>query len=162
MRNLGQGRRGVNFLRPGSPESYALAIFGNRGGETMDAGSTAPKDIDEYIAGFPKEIQEILEKIRMTIREAAPDAEEAIKYQIPTFILKGNLVHFAAFKNHIGFYPAPQGIEEFADELAPYASGKGSAQFPLDKPIPFDLIRRIVKFRVEKNLAKAEAKKKKR
>lgn len=128
----------------------------------MNAGSTVPKDIDEYIAGFPKDIQEILEKIRVTIREAAPDADEAIKYQIPTFTLKGNLVHFAAFKNHIGFYPTPQGIEEFADELAPYASGKGSAQFPLDKPIPFDLIRRIVKFRVEKNLAKAEAKRKKR
>ncbi len=126
----------------------------------MDAGSTTPKDIDEYIAGFPKDVQEILQKIRMTIREEAPDAEEAIKYQIPTFTLNGNLVHFAAFKNHIGFYPTPQGIEEFAEELAPYASGKGSAQFPLDKPIPFDLIRRIVKFRVEKNLAKAGAKKK--
>lgn len=128
----------------------------------MNAGPAVPRDIDEYIAGFPKEIQEILQKIRMTIREAAPDAEEAIKYQIPTFTLKSNLVHFAAFKNHIGFYPTPQGIEEFADELAPYASGKGSAQFPLDKPMPFDLIRRIVMFRVEKNLAKAEAKKKKR
>lgn len=128
----------------------------------MEAGSTAPRDIDEYIAGFPKDIQEILEKIRLTIREAAPDAEEAIKYQIPTFTLKGNLVHFAAFKNHIGFYPTPQVIEEFADELTPYASGKGSAQFPLDKPIPFELIRRIVKFRVEKNLAKAEAKRKRR
>ena len=128
----------------------------------MKADSTAPKDIDEYIAGFPEEIQEILQKIRMTIREEAPGAEEAIKYQIPTFILKGNLVHFAAFKNHIGFYPTPQGIEEFAAELAPYVSGKGSAQFPLDKPIPFDLIRRIVKLRVEKNLAKAEAKRKKR
>lgn len=126
----------------------------------MEGGQTAPSNIDEYIAGFPKEIQEILQKIRATIREEAPDAEEAIKYQIPTFVLKGNLVHFAAFKNHIGFYPTPQGIEEFADELAPYASGKGSAQFPLDKPIPFDLIRRIVRFRVEKNLAKAGAKKK--
>ena len=128
----------------------------------MDTGSTTPKDIDEYIAGFPKNIQDLLQKIRVTIREEAPDAEEAIKYQIPTFILKGNLVHFAAFKNHIGFYPTPQGINEFAEELAPYASGKGSAQFPLDKPIPFDLVRRIVKLRVEQNLAKAEAKKKKR
>lgn len=126
----------------------------------MNASPTAPKNIDEYIAGFPKDVQEILQKIRMTIREEAPDAEEAIKYQIPTFTLKGNLVHFAASKNHIGFYPTPQGIEEFVDELTPYASGKGSAQFPLDKPIPFDLIRRIVRFRVEKNLAKVEAKKK--
>jgi uncharacterized protein YdhG (YjbR/CyaY superfamily) len=126
----------------------------------MAAGSTTPKDIDEYIAGFPKDVQELLEQIRRTIREEAPDAEEAIKYQIPTFVLNGNLVHFAAFKNHIGFYPTPQGMEEFATDLAPYASGKGSAQFPLDKPIPLDLIRRIVKLRVEKNLAKAAAKKK--
>jgi len=128
----------------------------------MEADSTAPKDIDEYIASFPKDIQEILEKIRRTIREAAPDAEEAIKYRMPTFTLKGNLVHFAAFKNHIGFYPTPQGIEEFAEDLAPYEGGKGSAQFPLGKPIPYDLIHRIVKFRVEKTLAKAEARKKKR
>ena len=128
----------------------------------MKTKRTAAGNIDQYIAGFPEDVQEVLEKIRMTIREEAPDAEEAIKYQIPTFILKGNLVHFAAFKNHIGFYPTPQGIEEFAAELAPYASGKGSAQFPLDKPIPFDLIRRIVRLRVEKTLAKAEAKKKKR
>jgi uncharacterized protein YdhG (YjbR/CyaY superfamily) len=128
----------------------------------MKAGQTAPKDIDEYIAGFPGDVQEILEKVRATIREAAPDAEEAIKYQMPTFVLKGNLVHFAAFKNHIGFYPAPMGIEEFKDRLAPYEGGKGSVQFPLDKPIPYDLIGDIVKFRVRKNLEKAEAKQKKR
>lgn len=121
----------------------------------MRTDQTAPKDIDEYIAGFPPDIQEILEEIRMTIRQAAPDAEEAIKYQIPTFTLKGNLVHFAAFKKHIGFYPTPTGIEQFKDELSAYKGAKGSVQFPLDKPIPFDLISRIVRFRVEENLEAA-------
>ena len=122
---------------------------------------TASKNIDEYIAGFPKDVQEILEKIRMTIRKAAPEAQETIKYQMPTFTLKGNLVHFAAFKNHIGLYPAPTGIEEFKKELSVYKSGKGSVRFPLDKPIPFDLISKIVKFRVKENLERAEAKRKK-
>lgn len=125
----------------------------------MKTAQAAPQNIDEYIAGFPQDIQELLERVRMTIREAAPEATEAIKYQIPTFILNGNLVHFAAFKNHIGFYPAPQGIEEFKDELSAYKGAKGSVQFPYDQPIPFDLISRIVKFRVEKNQAKAAAKK---
>ena len=124
----------------------------------MNANQAVPKTIDEYIAGFPKDVQAILQRIRMTIREAAPDAEEKISYQMPTFTLKGNLVHFAAFKNHIGFYPIPSGIEEFKDELSVYEQGKGSVQFPLNKPIPFDLISRIVKFRVKENLAKAEAK----
>jgi len=119
------------------------------------------KEIDAYIAGFPPDVQEILEKIRMTIRKAAPDAEETISYQMPTFTLKGNLVHFAAFKKHIGFYPAPTGIEEFKDELSVYQGGKGSVQFPLDRPMPFDLIRRIVEFRVRENLEKAAAKGKK-
>lgn len=128
----------------------------------MRGDQTAPKDIDEYIAGFPLELQQILEEIRMTIRKAAPDAEEAIKYQIPTFTLKGNLVHFAAFKNHIGFYPTPTGIEEFKDELSAYKGAKGSVQFPLDKPIPFDLMSRIVKFRVEENLERAATKGKKK
>ena len=127
----------------------------------MRSDQTAPKDIDEYIAGFPPDIQEILEEIRMTIRKAAPDAEETIKYRMPTFTLKGNLVHFAAFKKHIGFYPAPTGIEEFQNELSVYEGGKGSVQFPLDRPIPFDLISKIVKFRVEENLARAKAKGKK-
>jgi uncharacterized protein YdhG (YjbR/CyaY superfamily)/ribosomal protein S18 acetylase RimI-like enzyme len=118
--------------------------------------------IDEYIAGFPKDVQEILAKIRETVRKAAPDAEEAIKYQIPTFILKGNLVHFAAFEKHIGFYPTPTGIEKFKEELSAYKSAKGSVQFPLDKPIPFDLISRIVKFRVKESLEKTKAKEKKK
>ena len=127
----------------------------------MRAGQAPAKNIDEYIAGFPDDIREILEKIRLTVKKAAPDAEEAIKYGMPTFVLNGNLVHFAAFKKHIGFYPTPQGIEEFQEELSAYESGKGSAQFPLDKPIPYDLIRRIVELRVRGNLEKAAAKKKK-
>ncbi|MBU2611866.1 MAG: DUF1801 domain-containing protein [Chloroflexi bacterium] len=124
----------------------------------MRTDQTAPKTIDEYIAGFPPDVRAILEKMRMTIREAAPDAEEAIKYRMPTFTLQGNLVHFAVFKKHIGFYPVPTGIEAFKDELSVYAGGKGSVQFPLDKPIPFDLIGRIVKFRVKENLERAAAK----
>ncbi len=112
------------------------------------------KTIDEYIAGFPKDVQGILQKIRATIAKAAPDAEEAIKYQIPTFVLKGNLVHFAAFKSHIGFYPAPSGTEKFQKELSRYKSGKGSVQFPLDEPIPYALITKIVKFRAKEMAAK--------
>jgi uncharacterized protein YdhG (YjbR/CyaY superfamily) len=121
----------------------------------------SPRNIDEYIARFPLEVQEILEKIRATIRAVAPDADEAMNYQIPTFTLNGNLVHFAAFKNHIGFYPTPSGMEKFKDELAGYEGAKGSVQFPLDQPIPYDLIRRIAAFRVEENLARAANKRKK-
>ncbi len=120
---------------------------------------TAPKDIDEYIAGFPIDVQERLEKIRMTIRKAVPDAEETISYQIPTFTLKGKyLIYFAAFKKHIGLYPAPRGIEKFKKELSVYEGGKGTVRFPLDKPIPFGLIGRIVKFKVKENLERAKAK----
>lgn len=121
----------------------------------MENEQTTPKNIDDYIAGFPRDVQEILNKIRATIREAAPDAEEGIAYQIPTFFLNGNLVHFAAFKKHIGFYPTPTGIEEFKDDLSVYGGAKGSVKFPLDKPIPYDLIRRIMKFRVKENLERA-------
>lgn len=128
----------------------------------MRTEQTAPKNIDEYIAGFPSEVQEILEQIRMTIRKAAPDAEETISYQMPTFTLKGNLVHFAAFKRHIGFYPTSTGIEKFKDELSAYEGGKGSVRFPLGHPIPFDLISEIVRFRVRENLDRAEAKKQKK
>lgn len=124
--------------------------------------TTAPRTIDEYIAGFSPDVQGILQQIRMIIRQAAPEADETIKYRMPTFTLKGNLVHFAAFKEHIGFYPIPTGIEEFKDELSVYKSGKGSVQFPLDRPIPYDLISRIVEFRVRENLRRAEAKGKKR
>jgi uncharacterized protein YdhG (YjbR/CyaY superfamily) len=110
-----------------------------------------PKDIDDYIEAFPTDVQKILQKIRSSIQKAAPKATEAISYQIPTFKLNGkNLIHFAAFKNHIGLYPAPRGVNEFKDELAKYEGGKGTAQFPLDKPIPYDLIERIVKFKLGK------------
>jgi uncharacterized protein YdhG (YjbR/CyaY superfamily) len=114
------------------------------------------KTIDEYIAAFPKDIQKKLIEIRNVIRKAAPDAEETISYAIPTFKLKGNLVHFAAFKNHIGFYPAPSGIEAFKKELSAYDSSKGGVQFPLDKPLPLLLITRIVKYRVKDNLEKGK------
>jgi uncharacterized protein YdhG (YjbR/CyaY superfamily) len=114
--------------------------------------------IDEYIATFPAEIQKILQEIRAVVKAAAPEAEEKISYQMPTFFLKGNLVHFAAFKNHIGFYPAPTGIEAFAQDLSKYKGAKGSVQFPLNQPMPLDLIARIVKYRVAENLKKAETK----
>jgi uncharacterized protein YdhG (YjbR/CyaY superfamily) len=116
------------------------------------------KNIDEYIAGYPKDVQELLQTIRATIQAAAPDAKETIKYAIPTFTLKGNLVHFGGYKNHIGFYPAPMGIEAFKEETAKYETGKGTLQFPIDQPLPLDLITRIVKFRVEKNLEKKKVK----
>lgn len=114
--------------------------------------------IDDYIAGFPPAVQQILQTIRATIQEAAPEATEAISYQMPTFKLHGNLVHFAAYKSHIGFYPVPTGIEAFKEELSVYKQGKGSVQFPLDQPMPYDLIRRIVAFRVAENVAKAAGK----
>jgi len=112
------------------------------------------KTIDEYIKAFPADVRERLVKMRETIRKAAPKAEEAISYQIPTFKFNGNLVHFAAFKHHIGFYPTSSGTRAFQDELAPYKWAKGSVQFPLDKPIPYALVRRIVKFRLKENQAK--------
>jgi uncharacterized protein YdhG (YjbR/CyaY superfamily) len=141
----------------GGSECYSGSSEGNK----MRANQTAPKDIDEYIAGFPNDTQEILEQIRKTIRKAAPEAEETISYQIPTFTLKGKyLVYFAAYKKHIGLYPAPRGSERFKKELSLYAGGKGTVRFPLDKPIPFGLIKRIVKFRVKENLERAKAKRK--
>ena len=128
----------------------------------MSAMVSQAQSIDEYIAAFPPEVQRILERIRATIRRAAPGAEEAIKYRIPTFTLDGNLVHFAAYKTHIGLYPAPRGSGQFKKELAGYAGGKGTVRFPLDEPIPYDLIRRIVRFRVEENRKKAAARAKAR
>ncbi len=113
--------------------------------------------IDEYIETFPQDTQEVLRRIRQTIREEVPDAAEAISYQMPAFKLNGSLVWFAALKNHIGFYPTPSGIEAFAREMAPYRSTKGAVQFPLNKPIPYDLIRRVVRFRAKENLAKKKA-----
>lgn len=127
----------------------------------MKNEQATPTTIDSYIATFPEDVQAILQQVRQTIHEAAPEATEAISYQMPTFKLYGNLVHFAAFKNHIGFYPVPSGMEAFQEELAAYKQGKGSVQFPLDKPMPFDLITRMVKFRVAENTAAAAAKGKK-
>lgn len=114
--------------------------------------------IDEYISAFSPEIQEILQKLRKVIKESAPDAKEKISYAMPTFEQHGNLVHFAAFKNHIGFYPAPDGINQFQEEVAEYHASKGTLQFPLGKPIPYELISRIVMYRVARNLEKAKAK----
>lgn len=128
----------------------------------MKSDATPPSTIDEYIARCPEDVQAILSKIREIIRKAAPNAEETIKYQIPTFVLNGNLVHFAAFQNHIGFYPTPSGITKFQKELSAYKGAKGSVQFPLDAPIPFSLITKIVKFRVTETLEKAAAKAKKK
>lgn len=111
-------------------------------------------DVDTYIASFPEGIQNLLEQIRTRIRQTAPEAKETISYGMPTYVLNGNLVHFAAFKNHIGFYPSPSGIEQFKEELSAYKGAKGSVQFPLDKPMPLDLITKIVKFRVKENMEK--------
>ena len=131
-------------------------------GQIMKSRQTAPGNIDEYIAAFPDEVQAILQKIRKTIKKAEPDAEETISYQIPTFNLKGSyLIYFAAYKKHIGLYPAPIGNAEFKEEMSVYGSGKGTMKFPLDKPIPYELISRIVKFRAKENLKRAEAKRKK-
>ncbi|MFN8492517.1 MAG: DUF1801 domain-containing protein [Caldilineaceae bacterium] len=127
----------------------------------MTTERTTPKDIDAYIASFPEPIQTLLQQIRLTIREAAPDAQETIKYQMPTFVLHGNLVYFAAFKKHIGFYPPVSGDKELQRAVAVYAGPKGNLQFPLDQPMPYDLIRKIVQARVKENLAKAAAKGKK-
>jgi uncharacterized protein YdhG (YjbR/CyaY superfamily) len=128
----------------------------------MESNKADFKSIDDYIATFPDDIQRILQELRATIKAAAPEATEKISYQMPTFFLKGNLVHFAAYKHHIGFYPAPRGIKAFKDELAHYKGGKGSVQFPIGEPLPLELIRRIVQFRVAENLKKAEKKSRKR
>ena len=129
----------------------------------MKTKQAAPKNIDEYIAGYPDDVREILEKIRQTIKLAAPGAEETISYLMPTFNLKGNyLVTFAAFKKHIGLYPAPLGNAEFRKELSVYRSSKSTVKLPLDQPIPYDLIARMVKFRARENLNKSTTKGKKK
>ena len=110
------------------------------------------KTMDEYIDSFPEDVRRILNELRQTIQEVAPEAQETISYQMPTFVLNGNLVHFAAFENHIGFYPTPSGIESFKQELSGYKSAKGSVQFPIHEPLPLPLISRIVAYRVEENL----------
>jgi uncharacterized protein YdhG (YjbR/CyaY superfamily) len=120
----------------------------------MESNKVEYHNIDEYIRQFPSEIQAILQKIREIVHETAPEATEKISYQMPTFYLNGNLVHFAAFKKHIGFYPTPSGTEQFRNELSVYKGAKGSVQFPLNQPIPYELIRQIVEFRVTENKEK--------
>ena len=113
------------------------------------------KTIDEYIKIFPQDVQSILERMRQTIRKATPEAVESISYQMPTFKLNSkNLVYFAGYKNHVGFYPVPSGIRAFKKELSQYKTGKGSVQFPIDKPVPYDLVKKIVMFRVKENMKK--------
>jgi len=128
----------------------------------MESNKNTVNSIDEYIAKFPEEVQRILIELRAVIKESAPDAEERISYQMPTFALKGNLVHFAAYKNHIGFYPTPNGIQAFKKELSIYEGAKGSIKFPIDRPLPLELISKIVKFRVTENLKNAKNKLSKR
>jgi len=128
----------------------------------MEGKRITPESIDDYIAEFSSEIQEILTRLRYIIKTSAPDAKEKISYQMPTFVLHGNLVHFAAYKNHIGFYPGPSGIDAFKDELSEYKGAKGSVQFPLGKPLPYHLVSKIVEFRVAENMMKAEEKLKKK
>lgn len=118
--------------------------------------------VDEYIAGFEEPVQTLLRQVRQTIREVVPEAEETIKYAMPTYVLFGNLVHFAGYKHHIGFYPAPAGITHFKEELSVYKNAKGSVQFPIDQPMPLDLIRRIVAFRVQDNLGRMASRKTKK
>ena len=120
----------------------------------MEPKKSGFTSVDEYIAAFPEETQKILEELRAVIKAVVPEAKEKISYQMPTFDLNGNLVHFAVFKNHIGFYPTPSGIEAFKQELSGYAGAKGSVQFPINQPLPLDLIRRIVEYRVAENRAK--------
>jgi uncharacterized protein YdhG (YjbR/CyaY superfamily) len=124
----------------------------------LDTPRQSYRSIDEYIAQFPPDLQSTLAELREVIRAAAPGAAEKISYQMPTFYLKGNLVHFAAYKQHIGFYPTPSGIAAFQPELAAYKSSKGAVQFPLGQPLPWELITRIVQFRVAENLSRAEGK----
>lgn len=164
LAKLGKHRMGKGCLYLRRLDGVDLAVL-----EQLLAGSVAETrrryptgGIDGYIAGFPPEVQEILQRIRAMIRAAAPEAEEAMKYQIPTFVLNGNLVHFAAFKQHIGFYPTPSGIEAFKDALAGYEVAKGSVRFPLDREIPLGLMEEIVRFRVEEVRAGARTGKKRR
>jgi len=124
----------------------------------MKSGRIPAGNVHEYIAGSPLEVQVILKKLRTTIGNAAPDADEAIKYGMPTMVLKGNMLCYAAYSTHIGVYPAPAGNVAFQQALAPYRSGKSTAKFPLDQPIPYELIAKLVKFRVKEHLARVAAK----
>jgi uncharacterized protein YdhG (YjbR/CyaY superfamily) len=124
----------------------------------VDKDRPTPATVDEYIAGFSGEAKERLLALRRVIREAAPDATEKISYGMPTFVLHGNLIHYAAHQHHIGVYPMPTGVEAFKDDLSEYQTAKGSVQFPLDRPMPYDLIGRIVRYRVAENVKRAEGK----
>lgn len=121
----------------------------------MKNENAALQSIDSYIQTFPKDVQSLLQQLRITIRKAAPLAEETINYQMPTFNLNGNLVHFAAYKNHIGFYPAPSALKKYQKEISKYKHSKGAVQFPLDKPLPISLINKMVRFRVKENMQKS-------
>jgi uncharacterized protein YdhG (YjbR/CyaY superfamily) len=124
----------------------------------METKEAQPTTVDEYIAQYPEDVQQILQRIRAVVQEAAPEAEERIGYRMPGYYLNGPLVYFAAFKRHIGFYPTGSGIEEFKDELSGYKSSKGAVQFPLDRPIPYDLIARMTRQRVAENRKRAAPK----
>ena len=126
-------------------------------GNNMRTSPSAPRRIDEYISGFPGDVQAILGRIRTTIKRAAPGAEEAIRYQIPTFILKGNLISFAAYKQHIGLYPVPAGTQKFQKAVAVYRAAKSTLRFPLDEPISYELIGQLVKYLVKENAARTKA-----
>jgi uncharacterized protein YdhG (YjbR/CyaY superfamily) len=126
----------------------------------MKPKPTAPRDIDEYIAGFPDDVQKVLHKIRRTIRKAAPGAKEAISYQIPAFVQNGTLIYFAGYKQHVGVYPVPRGDAQFQKDVAPYFVPKSTVRLPLDAPIPYDLVRRMVEFRL-REMPAAKARKKK-
>ncbi|HSL44087.1 MAG TPA: DUF1801 domain-containing protein [Anaerolineales bacterium] len=129
----------------------------------MQPKQTAPNTIDAYMEGFPADVQKILQKIRRTIKRAAPEAEEAISYNMPTFKLRGHyLIYFAAYKKHIALYPVPTGSKEFNAKVSAYQTGKGTLQFPLDQPIPYELITEIVEFGIRENLAKIETKRRKK
>lgn len=131
-----------------------LGVYPLRGKQIVVREADASSPIDDYIAGFPESVREVLGKVRDTIRQAAPGATETIAYRMPTFTLNGTLVHFAGFAKHVGFYPTPSGMVKFQQELSRYKTGKGSVQFPLDMPVPYRLIERIVKFRVRENRAR--------
>ena len=152
---------------PWAPPESILASggeypFRNRAGDSMATAQLRPQSVDEYIAAFSPEVRAILERIRLAIAKAAPGAQESISYRIPTFTLSGALVYFAAFKKHIGFYPPVRGDAGLEKAVAPYAGEKGNLRFPLDEPVPYGLIERIVRLRVKQNLAQAAAKSNKR
>ena len=161
LTKLGKHKRGVGCLYVKKLTDVDIKVLEQllTDSLTINESTKSKKDlstIDEYIDTFPVTIRPTLQNLHKAIKDGAPDAIEAIKYRMPTYVLNGNLVHFAAYKNHIGFYPAPSGIEKFAKELSKYVTSKGAIQFPIDKELPYELIQRIVEFRVSANLGKAK------